>query len=248
MSSMDKTSLLYWYPKITNLGLNLPHTITVHADRSAILEAIDGTNLLPLSFMEALVAQGDVLGYPLFARTDMASGKHSWKDTCYVPRADRLIRHVLNICEENEMAQIIGLDYSAIVLREFLWLETSFTAFADFPVNKERRYFVRDGEVICHHPYWPEDSIKGHTSEPNWREKLAVLNAEDNEEIALLTDYATRVGKALGECWSVDFAKARNGKWFLIDMAQGYESFHWRGCPNESILEHRSFMAASDSD
>jgi ATP-grasp domain, R2K clade family 3 len=232
MSAMKKTSLLYWFPRLNNLELNLPRTIIIPQDRRTILEALDGKPL-PQGHCERLLENAARLGYPLFARTDLASGKHSWANTCYVPSADVLIRHVLNICEENEMAQIIGLDYCAIVLREFLQLETSFTAFAGFPVNKERRYFVRDGEVLCHHPYWPEGSIENHTNEPHWREKLVKLNAEDADEIALLSDYAVRVSKALGDCWSVDFAKAKDGKWYLIDMAQGHESFHWAGCPLE---------------
>lgn len=99
---------------------------------------------------------------------------------------------------------------------------------------KERRYFVSGAEIRCHHPYWPEEAFLDHTNEGDWREKLADLNHESAEEIERLSGYARLIGAVLPEdSWSVDFAKTKDGKWYLIDMALAHESYHWPNCPKE---------------
>lgn len=211
----------------------------VPADRGQILGAMEGGNL-SADFIEALESASSQLGYPVFMRTDLCSGKHDWKETCFVPKAGDLMPHLMALCEFNELAQIIGLDYTSIVLREFLELETSFTAFhGEMPINKERRYFVKEGKVVCHHPYWPAEAFKGHTNDPGWEAKLADLNYESGEEISLLSGLAKKAGEALGDSWSVDFAKAKNGNWYLIDMALAESSYHWEGCEFESLYVER---------
>ena len=231
---MNKNSLLYWFPKVSGLGIPVPRTHCLDADAMQILGAMEGEAPLTPEFVSALHGAAEVIGYPLFLRTDLQSGKHGWKDTCFVPSAALLQRNMFGVAEENEMgACMFGPHYSAFVFREFLDLETSFIAFyGDMPVNRERRYFVRDGAILCHHSYWPEGAIDGHTNDPDWQRKLAVLNEEPDAEVALLSDYALRVGKALPGFWSVDFAKTRAGNWYLIDMAVGGESYHWPGCVN----------------
>lgn len=178
-------------------------------------------------------AARDVRGYPLFIRTDLSSGKHLWKSTCYVEDGAKLIPNILRLCEANGTADIPGLSlqFEAIVFREFLDLAATFKAFrGDMPINRERRYFVRDGVVVCHHPYWPSNSLAGRTQEAEWQQKLAALNVEEKDEVALLTGYAQRAGRRLPGFWSIDFAQTKNGTWYLLDMAEGDRSFHWEGC------------------
>lgn len=232
-TGMNKTSLLYWWPKVKGLGIPVPVTEAVMADHMLILGAMEAANSLPEQFMPTLSSTCDRIGYPLFLRTDLQSGKHGWKDTCFVPSASVLQQHMFRIAEENEMgACMFGPGYEAFVVREFLPLETAFIAFyGQMPINKERRYFVSGPKILCHHPYWPEEAFLDHTNDGDWKEKLEQLNYESDEEIELLSEYAKTVGAALPEdSWSVDFAKSKDGKWYLIDMAIAGESFHWKPC------------------
>ena len=115
-------------------------------------------------------------------------------------------------------------------------MDTGFNAFyVGMPVNPERRYFVKDGKVICHHPYWIEDAIHGSKEElpENWKEILREMNIEEQGEIDLLTSYAEKIGKVMTGYWSIDFCRTKEGKWLMIDMAMGEESWHQEGCPNK---------------
>lgn len=226
-------SLCHWFPKVKDLGIPVPRTQICYVDRSQMYRSIAGEQLPREYYRMFDQAVRDVRGYPLFIRTDLSSGKHLWKTTCYVEDGVNLLPNILRLCEANGTADIPGLSlqFEAIIFREFLDLATGFTAFrGEMPINKERRYFVRDGAVVCHHPYWPSESILGRTKDATWQEKLTALNAEDEEEIATLTSYAERVGGRLPGFWSIDFAQTANGAWYLIDMADGGRSFHWEGC------------------
>lgn len=229
----------YWWPLVKDLGIPVPLTHILPVDHSAICSAMDGANSLSDEFVAKFREMGKLIGYPLFLRTDLQSGKHGWNKTCYVASENKLIDNMFEVALENEMgACFLGGPYEAFVFREFLELDTSFIAFyGKMPINKERRYFVRDGEVICHHPYWPRDAFIDHTNDGDWESKLAALNYESEEEIIMLSAYARTVGVAMEGCWSVDFAKAKNGKWYLIDMALGHESYHWYGCPHAASVK-----------
>jgi len=198
--------------------------------------------VLDLHVSEELVEQvhhaaQEVGGYPIFLRTDQASGKHGWEKTCFVPDADSLPEHIRAVVEENILAGILGLQFTALVVREFLELDTRFTAFrGHMPIARERRYFVREGHVECHHAYWVERAVwrgmyASGIPESTWRPLLADLNRETPDEVQVLTEYAECAGQALGGYWSVDFAMTRKGVWYLIDMARGEVSYHPEECP-----------------
>jgi len=223
---MNKDSLLYWYPKIKDLPIPQPKTLWVVIDRAEWVSALYGKNKIREEKITEIYNTARKIGYPLFLRTDHASGKHEWKDTCYVPSEDQLIPHVFRVIEFNELADILGLPYKALVFREFIELDWKFKAFwGEMPVSRERRYFIKDGKVLCHHPYWVEDAIRKPSIE-NWRELLKELNTETTDEIEILTGYAEMVARVLDGYWSVDFAYGKNGKWYLIDMATGEHSWH----------------------
>jgi hypothetical protein len=116
-------------------------------------------------------------------------------------------------------------------VREFIYLSYRFRAFGGLPIGCERRYFIRDGEVICHHPYWVKEAIKFYQQSKNWENLpwqmwLKELNTESEIEVRILTNIAEMVGSVLPGSWSVDFAKDREGKWWLIDMALAEQSWH----------------------
>lgn len=220
---MNRTSLLYWWPKVKDLGIPVPKTVILETDRQTLRSVLEGP--WPAHLAVHVYEAARQIGFPLFLRTDMASGKHGWKETCYVDREEILLANARGVIEENEIG-IIGLDYRALVFREILDLESYFLAFrGDLPIARERRYFIRDGRVECHHPYWPEDAIR-HPSRDDWRVLLVNLNHQPFSEIELLTSHARKVGTVLDGYWSVDFAMTHDGTWWLIDMAEGQKSWH----------------------
>jgi hypothetical protein len=213
---MNQNSMCYWWPRIKNLGIPVPRTVITSLEVTAVCDA------------------AEQIGYPVFLRTDLCSGKHDWKSSCYVSDSSKVIGNLAKVIESNVRWQMLGIEPMAAIIREFLDLETSFTAFiGDMPINKERRYFVRGKEVLCGHPYWPETTFNNHparmANDPEWESKLAKLNKVDSSE-RVLTEYAATVGAAMGGFWSVDFAKAKNGQWYLLDMALGENSYHWPNC------------------
>lgn len=226
---MEKTSMLYWWPKVKDLDIPVPKTEIVEVPYDDLVALLDGKRLSPQD-EERLIEAGGKVGYPLFLRTDMASAKHQWERTCFVPKVEELFKHIWALIDETLAAGMFGeLDPSALVFREWLVLDSAFTAFKGLPISRERRYFVRDGIVECHHPYWVEEAIARSyllPTEKNWRQLLAALNQETPDEFGILGPYAASVGKTLGGYWSVDFACSQDGFWYLIDMAEGERSWH----------------------
>ena len=173
----------------------------------------------------------DKYGYPVFIRSDQSSAKHSWDKSCYLDVDDMRVleSHIGEIILQNLCADIIGLPLKSIVFREFIPLEWKFKSHQGMPVAKEQRFFIKNGKIQCSHAYWPEWAIENPTI-PNWKEELKKLNTLTQEDKDTLNDYVMRVAKVFDGYWSVDFAKGKNGAWYLIDMAEGGKSFHWTAC------------------
>ena len=224
---MNRNSLMYWFPLIEDLGISVPETVCMTINRDEMLRVLDGREGWPRFFEGDVNQLAHVVGYPLFLRTDQASGKHGWETTCYVESEDVLLSRIMGVLDHNEANIFMGMNpYETLVFREFVPLVSLFTAFQGLPIAKERRYFVKDGEVLCHHPYWIEDAVeRGGPKEENWRSLLAAMNKE-GAEIPILTLYSKEVSEVLEGYWSVDFAKAKAGWWFLIDCALGGRSWH----------------------
>lgn len=203
-----RNSLLFWFPKISKLEIPVPKTIWVKFPPGLGRQLVSDGNTEDFKpYLKKIEKQAEKLGYPVFIRTDMASDKHGWQKAAFVRKKADLLDHVFATIEHNEMAGMLGLNYQAIVIREFLELDWRFRAFhGNMPVAKERRYFVKDGQVLCRHPYWiPEAIAKAHKGEgtrskilgywphklPNkWQEMLEELNEEAPGEVRLLTSYA----------------------------------------------------------
>jgi len=231
---MDKTSLLYWFPIIKDLPIPMPKTVWVEIPYDVFCEYMDApeTKTRPriVNYAQNIVSKAREIGYPLFLRTDLASGKHSWERSCYVEKEEDLFKHIWRVVECNFTADVFGLECRALVFREHIPMASQFTAFwGKLPISPERRYFIRDGVVECHHPYWTEDAIEMSGFPPfvvGWRQILDRMNQEPDEEVRLLTQYANQVAQILPNYWSVDFCKAEDGRWILIDLAEGDKSYH----------------------
>jgi hypothetical protein len=231
----EETSLEYWHKHVIELGIPSPKTIIISLTQTE-LEAAHNEQLLPTVTTKIRTA-ADTIGYPFFLRTDLSSGKHKWESSCYVVDPDKIDSHAYEVIVYNLLAGIYGLPFRSLVVREFVPLEGGkFTAFlGNFPVTKERRFFVRDGVVECHHEYWVEGAILQGMEcklmpEAVWRPLLEEVNSIDEHEVELLSEYARKIGSTLGGYWSVDFAKTADGQWLLIDMGRGEISYHKEGC------------------
>lgn len=224
-----KDSFLYWYPKIKYLNIPRPRSEIILITDNEFKQTFDGT---PKTLTQKVQDIIDIhFELPVFIRTDLASGKHSWEDSCFYDGSKALWKNLCRVIEFNHTADIMGLAFIAIVVREYIPMDSKFTAFWGYmPINPERRYFINNGRVLCHHHYWIQEAIINPNIE-NWQEILEELNTETLEEIELLSDYAEMVAKELPGFWSIDFCKAKDGRWILIDMATGEHSWHPKDCP-----------------
>lgn len=230
---MTKNSLLYWYPKIQGLDIPQPRTMIVPISKEEKKSVYEERIPKSLTAKVQAVIQ-DNFTLPVFIRTDLASGKHQWKKSCYYDGSTELWENLWHIVSFNLCADIFGLDFEAMVVREFIPMDTRFTAFwGDMPVNPERRYFIKDGKVLCRHPYWQKEAIAASSKEPshtNWEQLCAEMNTEIYEDAVLLHRYSYMVALELDGYWSIDFCKAKDGKWILIDCGTGERSWHPASC------------------
>lgn len=240
---MNMNSMLYWYPLLSGTGIPVPRTIIVpmseeHGFIDFLMEGV------PEDIVSKVRNAVETIGLACFLRTDYFSGKHCWDTTCFLEDLGSLEAHLNKLLDESICRDLVA---NAFVIREFLPLETAFSlpVWNNMPVAKERRYFVQDGEVACHHPYWDAEVFEdmeswgsaGRLFSPkaervpqilpsSWRESLENLNYESEDEIEHLTELAKRAALALEGAWSVDFACVRGKDWVLIDCALAKDSWH----------------------
>lgn len=228
----EASCMTVWLPAVEKSGVPYPKTIIVKTEVE-LLRLCDGTKPEGFdAFLDQVKLAGREVGFPCFLRTGLTSGKHDWKRTCYVESPDDIAARVGAIVEFSACCDLMGLPTNVWAVREFLAdTAAAFIAFNGMPVTKERRYFVKDGKVRCHHPYWPAWCIH-RPSVDGWQQMLAQLNQEDEAEIAELTRMAEAVGGIVGGEWSIDFLWTKSRGWVCIDMAQADASFHWVSCPN----------------
>ena len=92
-------SLLYWYPKVQPL-LPTPKTVWMKVS-DAVLFSCLREKPLPDDMVVGLKAKAKEIGYPLFMKTANVSGKHEWKNTCYVTSEENLMGNLMNLVEFN---------------------------------------------------------------------------------------------------------------------------------------------------
>lgn len=243
----NESSMDYWYPMVKD-HLPCPKTESITLPDDVIntfRKAIYGRAEKDI-IEENLVVIKEVanrIGYPLFMRSDQGSGKHDWETTCYVKSEEDLCQNIFNLFGWHEMAGIMGLSYKSLYFRELLDIEPLFIAFwGNMPIGKERRVFVRDGKVLCIHPYWEQEAILSSNKHPlpdDWQQIVADSNnVEDGIEI--LTEYGEKFSQLVPGYWSVDFIQDRFGKWWFIDAARGEISWHPEPC--EHIIRFENSM------
>jgi hypothetical protein len=230
----NKTCLSFWFPIVSKIpGVLTPKTFIYPIHFEDQLDFIDNKNNPNVKKTIALIrSQAEILGFPVFIKNSLFSGKHSWLYCCYVDSAEKLLSHFRNLTDQSYGVGCAECMFW--VLREYIKPKFTFTAHEGMPVTKERRYFVENGKVVFHHPYWPPKSVQ-NASTPDWESQLAILNEESPPEISYLKELSEKVGVALGGSWSVDWMQAESGEWFLIDMAEAHKSFKWKDYPLGTI-------------
>lgn len=235
--TIDKTALSWWFPRIEAAGLPVPRTKLLkmpHDAAVAIWATFDGKDspdggTAMKRFAAEIADAAAEFGYPFFLRTDMTSGKHYWKDTCFIASADIIAQHVFNIAEFSECVDAIGLLWDTWAVREFLSpiLLGVCPRYGNMPVCREFRFFVTDGKVQCWHPYWPRHALEdgGAIFDFDYG-AMSSLDADTEREFIGIAEAA---GRAVGGAWSVDILETRIG-WYITDMAEAHKSFHWEGC------------------
>lgn len=229
----DRTSLTYWFPKIEAAGLPVPKTIIVELPEDArreVWRVFDGQEMGDAAqpFFDQIKAAADSLGYPCFLRTSHTSGKHDWENTCFLRDPERIAQQVVTIIEYGEISCVFGIPHDSWAVREFLPTKPLAVclAWSNMPVCREFRVFVNDDKVQCWHPYWPLNALQqGGAVDPD---VAYVQLIECSDEAAVLA-LASRAGAACGGYWSVDILETERG-WYVTDMAEGEQSFHWEGC------------------
>lgn len=228
----DKTALSYWFPKLEAAGLPVPRTkiLTMppgaRDDMFAMMDGKEGPGGI-VGFVAEIAEAARDFGFPFFLRTDHTSGKHSWRETCFVPDTESIGQHVWNIVEFSEICDFLGLPWNVWAVREFLpsLCFGSCPHYGDMPIAREFRFFVEDGEIRCFHPYWPRQALINGGADGFDYEALCRV---DNE--AELRALACAAGRTVGGAWSIDLLQTTRG-WFVTDMAEAHRSFHWEGCP-----------------
>lgn len=238
---INRNSALIWLPKIEAAGLPTPKTIVVPYEHEEVVAFLEGgaDEKATRSLYDVITVACDEIGWPCFIRTDLASAKHAGPDAYLARDRQNVWRAILKTVEDNEMKfwleSMAKGGPQAFMVRQFLDLDHSFTAFGDLPISREWRLFAGPDGLICGHPYWPEEAIEfwNKTEGPaGWKDLLADHHKKP-DNFDQLTDMAVQAVKACGGGeWSVDFAMDKSGKWWLIDMALKEDSWHWPGCPH----------------
>lgn len=240
----NKNSMFYWWPLVKGLPVPQPETIMVRHEGAfkgrLSYDPIDGKpDEYFNKMLEGVKKAAQEIGYPVFIRSDGTSNKHDWKNSCYVESEDQLYGHICNILEFTAMV-MMGPSFMGVAIREFLELDWRFKShWGEMPVAREFRMFVRKGKLECWHPYWPPSSIERPTVD-NWYEVLNEMQTLNSKELKHLTKMAETIGKAVGGYWSIDLCHAKNGTWYMTDMALGDDSYHWGTCQHAPphMLEH----------
>lgn len=248
-----QNSMLYWYPRLRDAVATFPdiqtpatlfvdlerinvHQIVAERDEPMSDAEIESLTACPARWDDAAVRRAaDALGYPAFIRTDTDSAKHDFE------AAAKLDAGVPNDVHDTVEALIratarkggLGPRFNCLAVREWIDIAAEFTAFGGTPIGPEVRVFVRDGTVECHHFYWPLDDADTHdvTGVTDLDAALADLEATTDDAMdALLREAAAHIGDQFDGYWSVDFAQATDGTWYVIDMAHGDDSWHPTTC------------------
>lgn len=231
---MNPGSASYWYPRIMGqLGFPSPRTVIVPMDFNALARSAAPQPEPPPPLTDILKACDDI-GYPVFIRSDLASAKLLGPNAYRADKPEDVQRAVLGTA-----AAWLGLATKspapeAILVREWLDLDTAFTAFNGHKIAREWRVFATPNRHLCTHFYWPHEAVQpGSPDRTDWADALWAVRAEPPPDAALNTSAVT-VARLCREApaWAVDFARDTKGAWWVIDAEPAAGASHFGFCPN----------------
>ncbi|HUX54277.1 MAG TPA: hypothetical protein VMV56_07680 [Williamwhitmania sp.] len=224
-------SITFWLPRLQNVGFPVPKTIMINADVDLCHIIDEGIIKEDNRFFDELDRAIDILGVPVFLRTEMLSNKWDWKESCFLENKKNIISHVANLFEASALANIDRFtDCNFFAIREFIETEKVFIYFNDMPITKEIRVFIKNGKILCQHPYWPDEAFENINSD--LIKKVQILDKKDKEIINRMGVYLSNVFHGW---WSVDFLKSKHTGWYVTDMAIGENSWHFDNCSNNLL-------------
>lgn len=229
----------FWYPRLLHLNIPTPKTALEEIDHDevrSLLSVFDGGDppiLFELKRRLLLGAAEVGIKPPFFLRAGYTSGKHGWKNTCYVEDAGQLDYHIVRIAEFCLTATFMGLPINTWAIREMIKTKPicRCKAYGNMPVTEEWRVFVRDGVVEYVQPYWPPDAVReGMPDCDDWEHRLEEINVSLADSAPLWL--SRKIGQHFGGYWSVDWLRnhgpdKESRPWLCIDMALGDQSFKW---------------------
>lgn len=251
--NFERNCLSYWFPKLVAAGVPVPRTEIVRFDDGRdgwslgdLIDgkAVDGFDRLLSDLRSAATRIGTG---PWFLRTGQGSGKHDWSRCCYLTDLDKLPHHVAALVEWSHLVDMLGLRHDVWCVREFLPTEpvAVLPQYGNMPLVKEVRAFVRDGAIVCLHPYWPLESIShGLGRDQGDMAKRFYSAIEPSiDESGPTYKLLSQVAAALADdgAWSVDVLATKRG-YYVTDMAIASESYHWTGCERAESF-HREVPA-----
>ena len=227
---MNLNSLFFWWPHLRDE--RMPKTVGVVCDIKHLFPALDGEDT-PDAPWAAFEGAAKSVGFPVFVRTDQSSAKHDGPQSYRINSLLDLQRVIEAALTDNCLKNLEG-SVCGFVFRQWIELDGRFTAFHGHPIAPEVRIFVeargKETPTIDEsYFYWPEEAFEGHCDDPEWRKIRQAMETETMVSSVLLPlqvraiEATKRIG--FGE-WSIDFARDKNGDWWLIDMALASDS--WR--------------------
>lgn len=259
----ETASATHWFECLLDMDEDLetefPETAMVEIDEAPSWEWAGHPSNVPDDVVDRLWGHVQLWGPPAFIRTDQLSRKHRGLDHVKAETRKDVRRIVSGLCEKHVHLMTVPPP-EAFLVREWIELDEAFTAFGGLPIAPEYRFFAGPGtgpndvQVGCCHRYWPRDAMrfslkKDDDGEPyrdepdDWEERWeAMWDLVTFEDYKAMAEDAIKAARACAnehaQTWSVDFALAADGDWYLIDMAPASSSWHPEDCPNHEAVRN----------
>lgn len=237
----NPTRISHWFPVVAEM---LPETmypkttIIPTGDLEDFYSVFDGKDSPTFKdLVTRLQAAAGELGYPVFLRNDMTSGKHVPGAPCIVHSPDAIGRGVFEIAEFEAMSFMQGVGNDVWCVREYLPVLASMRAFKAWsakpglPISRERRIIVRGGEVVDQFPYWPKKALNDAThmdgsalTPDEFAVRFENISHVYDHDLREISEWSEAIARALTGDWSVDWMYTATG-WCLIDMAEADKSW-----------------------
>jgi len=220
----------FWFPILSKIGMRTPETKLFYVSNE-VGHIVDGKETDEFKqLVKDITSTKESFGRTAFLRTGQTSNKHDWKHTCYLSENSDVKKHLAALIE---FSMMVDLPYNTFAVRKMIDTVPLTTAFKDMPIARELRIFVKEGKLICAHPYWPEEAFRGGQHPNNEVTEEQIRQLQVMPKMTEITQMAEYVSSSFQGSWSVDFLEDKDGNWWLTDMALASTGYHWPNCENK---------------